>query len=109
MNTHTDPVTDRIISALRNLFYLGNQELSAGTRMLEDLGLDNLDVFEAMLDLEADFGRALPDTAPECFQTIGDVIAWHRSIGPAVIWPPSEPRLVAILAKDCFDEMLRAA
>jgi hypothetical protein len=71
--------------------------------------LDSFDVFETILDLEADLGRALPDAAPGCFQTVGDVIAWHRSIGPAATSVPSEPRLAAILAEDGFGAMLRAA
>ena len=44
------------------------------SRLIEDLGLDALDVVELTIDLEEAFGIEIADEQVEGWQTIGDVI-----------------------------------
>lgn len=75
-----DPEIARIIAALTEILYLPADSITAGTRFA-DLGLDSLDLVEAMLELEVTLGRDLDhDMAGAC--TVGELAAGCIGVRP---------------------------
>jgi acyl carrier protein len=70
----TDTLTAQIITALANSLYLPPGSMTAQTP-IADLGLDSLDMVEAVLELEVMLGRTLSDADLVRAQTIGDLVA----------------------------------
>jgi len=82
MNTDlTGVITSKVIAAIRNSLFLPSAPIAGSTRMLEDLGVDSLDLVETFMDLEEDFGVEFPNDAADRFRTVGNVVAFLRA-GP---------------------------
>ena len=79
----TDPtsilISNKVIAAIRDALFLPNTRIEESTRLREDLGVDSLDLMEAFIDMEADFGIEFPTDAPERFRTVGNVVAFLRN------------------------------
>lgn len=71
-------ITGKVIAAIRESLYLPKVPIGGATRLLEDLGIDSLDLIEAFIDLEADLGVEFPGDAAERFRTVGNVVAFLR-------------------------------
>jgi acyl carrier protein len=50
-----------VIAAIRHALCLSDVSISAATRLVEDLGLDSLDLVDVWMELEAKFHTELPD------------------------------------------------
>jgi acyl carrier protein len=77
----TDPtgaITNRVITAIRDTLYLPTAMIGGSTELLGDLDVDSLDLVEAFIDLEEDFGVEFPADAAERFRTVGNVVAFLR-------------------------------
>jgi acyl carrier protein len=77
-STQTSTILDRVISIIRESLYLPNIGITAETSLVDDLGVDSLDLIEVMTDLEETFGLELPDNAMARFQTVGEIAQYMR-------------------------------
>ena len=67
-------VLEKIISMVAEQFMVDEQDVSANTAFIDDLGADSLDVVELTMALEEEF--SLPDTPEEelmNIHTVGDL------------------------------------
>lgn len=69
---------DQVLEAELGPFPTGVDELTAETKLIEDLGADSLDLIEVSLGLEEEFGAALEDDIEQTWDTVGDV---YRAMG----------------------------
>ena len=51
-------------------------EVKPGSKFVDDLGADSLDVVELVMALEEKFEIEIPDEEAEKIQTVGDVVAY---------------------------------
>ncbi|MBQ2469429.1 MAG: acyl carrier protein [Clostridia bacterium] len=51
-----------------------NKEITAETRIKEDLGADSLDILQLLMTLEEQRGITIPDEALATFETVGDIV-----------------------------------
>ena len=64
---------ERLYALLANQLGLEREELAPEAHILDDLGVDSLDVVELMMALEESFDIVVPDEDVERLQTIADV------------------------------------
>ena len=53
-----------------------NKEITAETRIKEDLGADSLDILQLLMTLEEQRGVTIPDEALATFATVGDIVEY---------------------------------
>ena len=53
-----------------------NKEITAETRIKEDLGADSLDILQLLMTLEEQRGITIPDEALATFETVGDIVEY---------------------------------
>lgn len=51
-------------------------EITADTKIKEDLGADSLDILQLLMTLEEQRGITIPDEALATFATVGDIVAY---------------------------------
>lgn len=51
-------------------------EITAETKIKEDLGADSLDILQLLMTLEEQRGITIPDEALAAFTTVGDIVAY---------------------------------
>lgn len=54
--------------------------ISEGSKFIEDLGADSLDVVELVMALEEKFGIEIPDDQAEKILTVGDAISYIENL-----------------------------
>lgn len=54
---------------------IARTQITPEARIAADLGADSLDVVEITMELEARFGRSIPDEEADQVQTVGDLYA----------------------------------
>ena len=54
--------------------HVTNKEITAETRIKEDLGADSLDILQLLMTLEEQRGITIPDEALATFETVGDIV-----------------------------------
>ena len=64
---------DRIREMIKNQLGI---ELTDESRMVDDLGMDSLDVVELVIAFEEEFGVEISDEDAEKWKTVGDVIKY---------------------------------
>ena len=74
----TNAITSKVVAAIRETLFLHTAPIAGETRLVEDLGVDSLDLVEAMIDLEEEFGIEFPTDAAERLRTVGNVVAFLR-------------------------------
>jgi acyl carrier protein len=71
-----DIILGKVIDLVRETLYLPGEEITSNTDLKQDFGLDSLDVLQAFLDLEAEFGFEFAHKdAWEC-SSLGDLAAY---------------------------------
>lgn len=53
-------------------------EITANAHFVDDLGFDDLDVIEMVMELEEHFELGIPDSIASEWKTVGDVEAWLK-------------------------------
>lgn len=90
----TQSIEERIRTSLATKFQKPVTEITKESRLVQDLGLDSLDTFELLFELENDFNIAIPTADAMGFVTIQDVVAYIQEktqgnkIPPAVVPNP---------------------
>jgi acyl carrier protein len=67
-------VEQKVIEVVSQVTGVDPRQLTVATRLMDDLGADELDVIEAVLELEDEFDISIPDDAVERVRTIGDLV-----------------------------------
>ena len=84
-------IFERVVSVIRESLYLPNARITAETRLVEDFGIDSLDLITTVIDLEEKFGLELPDDAMARFRTVGEIAQYLRrymDTGEMAVFPP---------------------
>ena len=69
-------VLEKIRSLLSEQLDIDIDEISAQTKIIEDLGADSLDVVEMMMDLEEEYGISAEEDDLKGLVTVADVAAF---------------------------------
>ena len=61
---------------LANQFDVEEDTITPETNILEDLGVDSLDIVDMLMSLEDEFDVEIPDEKIETLRTVADVVAY---------------------------------
>lgn len=71
---------EEVIAALRQQLRLGDREISAASRIKDDLGADSIDILQLLMTIEETYGIVIPDESLAGFNTVGDIAGYLESI-----------------------------
>ena len=71
---------EEVKSVLREQLKLGDKEITAASRIKEDLGADSLDILQLLMTIEETYGIRIPDESLAGFKTVGDVAQYLEGI-----------------------------
>ena len=66
----------RVVKIVVELLGISPSKVTPGSRFIEDLGADSLDIVELVMAVEEDFEVAIPDETAADLKTVGDVVRW---------------------------------
>ena len=75
----TYPIEERIKSRLAEKFQKNTSDISSESRLVQDLGLDSLDTFELLFELENEFNITIPTADALAFVRVQDVVAYVQN------------------------------
>lgn len=75
----TAVIEERIKSRLAEKFQKSASGITLESRLIQDLGLDSLDTFELLFELENEFNIAIPTADALAFVKVQDVVAYVQS------------------------------
>ena len=65
---------EKIKPMISEKFGIDEAQITADTRIIEDLGADSLDLVDMLTIIEDDFNIVIPDEAAMNMRTVGDVV-----------------------------------
>ena len=65
---------EKIKPMIAEKFDIDEAQITADTRIIEDLGADSLDLVDMLTIIEDDFNIVIPDEAAMNMRTVGDVV-----------------------------------
>ena len=71
---------EEVKEALRKQLKLENKEITADSKIKEDLGADSLDILQLLMTIEETYGITIPDESLAEFRTVGDIVAYLESV-----------------------------
>ena len=71
---------EQVKEELRKQLKLGDREITAESRIKEDLGADSLDVLQLLMTIEETYGIVIPDESLAGFRTVGDIVAYLEKV-----------------------------
>lgn len=74
---------EQVREALRRQLKLGDREITAASKIKEDLGADSLDVLQLLMTIEETYGITIPDENLATFKTVGDIVAYLENVQKA--------------------------
>jgi len=83
----SDAVADKVIATLASVKRIPADTISLGTN-LQELGIDSLDVFTLLFELENAFKISIPDDDVRSIKTVNDVVDGIKKLLAAA---PPEP------------------
>jgi len=72
-------VFDKVAEILAEQLDAEKEDITADTRIAEDLNADSLDVVELLMAIEDEFEITIPDEEIENLKTVGDVADYIQS------------------------------
>ena len=69
-------VEAKVIDIVCEHLAVGKDKVNRGTRFIEDIGADSLDIVELVMELEEDQGIRIPDAEMEQMDTIADILRY---------------------------------
>ena len=72
-------VFEKIKKILADQLDVDAEEMTADTKIADDLGADSLDVVELLMSIEDEFEVEIPDEEIENLKTIGDVVEYIQN------------------------------
>ncbi len=77
-----DQIEEQIKAGLASKLGMKPGDIANEKRLVEDLGLDSLDTFDLLFDLEKEYGLEIPSADALGFVTVGHVVAYvQKRIG----------------------------
>lgn len=73
--------TEKIDKIIKDQFGENNASYGENTRLIEDLGMDSLDLVELVMAIEDDFDTEIDDDTAENWVTVGDL---YKQVGGVV-------------------------
>ena len=67
-------ILEKIKKIFAQDFDIDESEITPDANIYDDLGLDDIDIYDMVMSVEDDFEIELPDEEPERISTIGDLI-----------------------------------
>ena len=65
---------EEVKEALKKQLKLGDKEITAASKIKEDLGADSLDILQLLMTIEETYGITIPDESLAEFRTVGDIV-----------------------------------
>lgn len=84
----SDAVADKVIATLASVKRIPVEKISLETN-LQELGIDSLDVFTLLFELENAFKISIPDDDVRSIRTVNDIVEGIRKLIAAA--PPDTP------------------
>jgi acyl carrier protein len=75
----SDAVADKVISTLASVKKISAEKITVDTN-LQELGIDSLDVFTLLFELENAFNISIPDDDVRSIKTVKDVVDGIKKI-----------------------------
>ena len=69
---------EKIKPMISENFGIDEAQITADTRIIEDLGADSLDLVDMLTIIEDDFNIVIPDEAAMNMRTVGDVVDYMQ-------------------------------
>ena len=69
---------EKIKPMISEIFGIDEAQITADTRIIEDLGADSLDLVDMLTIIEDDFNIVIPDEAAMNMRTVGDVVDYMQ-------------------------------
>jgi acyl carrier protein len=83
----SDAVTEKVIATLASVKRIPADNITLDTN-LQDLGIDSLDVFSLLFELENAFKVSIPDDDVRSIRTVNDIVTGVKKLLAAA--PPDE-------------------
>lgn len=83
-----DAVAEKVIATLASVKRISAEKITLETN-LQDLGIDSLDVFTLLFELENAFKISIPDDDVRSIRTVNDIVDGIRKLLAAA--PPGSP------------------
>lgn len=71
---------EKIKPMISEKFGIDEAQITADTRIIEDLGADSLDLVDMLTIIEDDFNIVIPDEAAMNMRTVGDVVDYMQKV-----------------------------
>lgn len=84
----SDSVAEKVISTLASVKKISPDKITLETN-LQELGIDSLDVFTLLFELENAFNISIPDDDVRSIRTVNDIVEGIKKIQAAS--PPNAP------------------
>lgn len=86
-----DEVADKVIAALASVKRIPAENIKLDTN-LQEMGIDSLDVFSLLFELENTFKISIPDDDVRSIRTVNDVVTGIKKLlAAAPTTPPDTP------------------
>lgn len=85
----SDPVAERVIATLASVKRMPEANISVESSLVE-LGIDSLDTFTLLFELENQFSISIPDEEVKSIRTVSDIVAGVKKLMAAT---PASPAL----------------
>lgn len=72
-------VFDKVKSIIADQLGVAEEDITASSKFVEDLGADSLDVVELIMAMEDEFDLEFPDDEAEKISTVGDVVDYIKA------------------------------
>ena len=71
-------VQDQVLELISDQLNIKKEEIAPGSRLVDDLKADSLDVVELVMSFEENFNMQIPDEDGERLQTVEDIIGYVK-------------------------------
>lgn len=65
---------EKVIGIIANQLGISTDEISENTKLISDLGVDSLEIFEVVMTLEEEFGIEIPNEDIEGITTVKNIV-----------------------------------
>lgn len=69
-------VLEKVIGILAELLSIDESKITENSAIIDDLGADSLDLVDALVTINEEFGVEIPDEEIENIHTVGDVVKY---------------------------------
>jgi len=77
-------IEEKVHGVIHDQLGVADDELTSETLLIDDLGMDSIDLVEIVMELEETFGLEISDSDAEPWAKVGDVVAFvTRRLEPA--------------------------